>query len=538
MSILRGAAATAFVAALAACSADVPTATPLTAVNRSRASVTMGARRPTLVSNRVKYRDSGLKPASARAGTAALTVLAMLGADGLTTVDVTTASPDATSTGTLASIQLKQLDADGHVQGVINRQPLGVTSDRIVIPGSPRGSKVQVQANVRGIDGYRTDVVSVTESVKFRPDIAVVELSMEPQSVRGGLTVIGALYQELRGDLGAAARCVLYVDGVAVDGAQAIWVDAGSIIGCQFLYRFPSNGVHNVSVAADAVNPGDYDLSNNSRAGTINIVDPAPVPASNQFSWDANVYGTSNLRGTYSGDGWTRNSVTGEGSDYRFTYEYKGQDNFSVDIGGQSPRSLTGPIDVHFTDRVDGTVLHDDGFNALDPASDQRSHFEFGSLSQDCSLLFRTTDVAGEGGTFTMYIGQVIVCSSRDVALGQDLGTWFTYFVQGGRVVYFSDNWSRNFGPDYDNTYAFVGDVDFSFGTYAFGSEYSFQITFADATQQLVAAGAMPIWVREVHDTTPYACTQYLFLSWTVHSCYQSNTTSTVFRAIGVASSP
>jgi hypothetical protein len=538
MSILRIAAAAAVVAALAACSAELPTATPLTAGNRSRARVTTRAGRPTLVSNRVKYRDSGLKPAFARAGTAALTVQALMGLDGLTTVDMTTATPDAASTGLLTNVQLKQFDAQGHVQTVTNRQGIGAASARIVVPGSTHGSRLQVQAIIRAVDGSHIDVIAVNESVKFRPDVGVVAMVMEPQSVRGGLAIIDAYYQELRGDLGANVRCVLYVDGVAVDGAQAVWIDAGGFIGCQFLYRFPSNGVHQVTAAADGVDPGDYDPSNNTRSATITIVDPAPVPASNQFSWDANVSGTSDLRGTYSGDGWARNAVTGEGSDNRFSTEYKGQDAFWVDIGGQSPRSLVGPIDVHFTDRVDGTVLHDDAFNESNPASDQRSHYEFGSYRQDCSLIFRTQDVAGEGGTFTIYVGQVIVCSSRDVALGQDLGTWFTYFAQGGQAVYFSDNFSHSFGPDYENTYAFTGDVEYSYGTYAFGHEYAFQITFTDATQQLVAAGAMPIWTREVSEVQPYTCTDYRYIDWTVHNCLQSNATWTAFRAIGVAPSP
>lgn len=520
-------------AAIIGCGDAVPT-TPLLVHSASRARSVAGGR-PTLFPNHVKYSDAGRKAASARSGNAVLAAEALLGSDGLTTLDVTAGVIGEPPSGTLTHVQIKQFDASGALAQVSNHPAVNSSTARFTLPGRAHGDPVQVQGNIASNEGFGTGVVTVTERVKYRPDISVVEMSMEPQSVRGGLTVIGALYQEMRGDMGARMNCVLRINGVVADRVQAMWVDAGSLVGCQFLQRFAANGVHEVSVSADAVDPGDYDPTNNVRSATITIVDPAPVPSSNQFSWDANLFAAVNRHGTAFGEGWSRNSLTGEGSEYRNFFEWKGQDQFFIDINGQSSRSLSGPIDVTFTDRVDGVVLHDDRFT---PGIDQRSTFESGPFRQDCSLLFRTQEVPGDAAPFLMYVGQLIVCTSRNIEPAQDLGTWFTYFAQGGRALYFSDQFSRSFGPEFENTFMFIGDADYPFGSYALGSEFGFDLRFSDGAQTLVASGLIPIWVRDVHEQKPYSCRDFRFENWTIHHCDQHDMTYRQYRAIGVAPVP
>jgi hypothetical protein len=518
--------------AVSGCVDAIPT-TPIVA-SRATSARLAGLGRPTLVPNHVKYSDAGKRPAKARSGNASLVAEALIGSNGLTTLDVTAGITGEPPSGTLARIQIKEFDANGSLARVSNHSALNGSTSRFTLAGRAHGDELQIRAVITAVDGS-SEVVTVSETVKYRPDIVVTAMSVEPQSVRGALIVIGAQYQEMRGDKGAQMSCVLRVNGVALDRVPEMWVDAGSLVGCQFLYRFPANGVHEVSVSAEGVEPGDYDLSNNTRSAAITIVDPAPVPASNQFSWDANLFAAINRHGTAFGDGWARNSVTGEGSEYRNFFEWKGQDQFFIDMSGQTARSLNGPIDVTFTDRVDDVVLHDDRFI---PGTDQRSTFESGPFRQDCSLLFRTQEVPGDVAPFQMFIGQLIVCTSRNIEPAQELGTWFTYFAQGGHALYFSDQFSRSFGPEFENTFVFVGDVDYLFGTYAVGSTFGFDISFSDGTQTLVASGSIPIWVRDVHEQRPYSCSDSKFENWTFHNCEQHDMTSRQYRAIGVAPVP
>src|SRR5919199_617569 len=53
-----------------------------------------GAKAPKLKPNKEKYRDKGHKPATGRAGSAVLTTRALLGKDGMTSLDVTTGELD------------------------------------------------------------------------------------------------------------------------------------------------------------------------------------------------------------------------------------------------------------------------------------------------------------------------------------------------------------------------------------------------------------------------------------------------------------
>src|SRR5262249_3409393 len=111
------------------------------------------------------------------------------------------------------------------------------------------GSRIQVQANVRGIDGRRTDVVTLTETVKLGPALHV-DLSIPGGAVVGTPVVITATVTETNGQVGTRTDCVLYVDGQPVDRADDIWVDAGDAVSCAFSYTFPRAGTYQVEVRA------------------------------------------------------------------------------------------------------------------------------------------------------------------------------------------------------------------------------------------------------------------------------------------------
>ncbi|MGI9076946.1 MAG: hypothetical protein ACR2G6_06385 [Gemmatimonadaceae bacterium] len=141
-------------------------------------------------------------------------------------------------------------------------------------PSLSRGDQIQVQANIRGIDAKRTDVVTVTASTARRPDIAVVSVTGPEESAPHGAVTFTATVSEINGDVGARSNCVLSIDGADVDQANGIWVDAGGTVSCMFTHVFDAPGTYSVAIAAVGVNPADWDAANNSAARSITVTQP------------------------------------------------------------------------------------------------------------------------------------------------------------------------------------------------------------------------------------------------------------------------
>jgi hypothetical protein len=267
---LTGAAVAAL--ALAAC-ADQPVAlrTPSGVPGANQGS------RPPLVSNAVKYRDAGAKPAVSRSGAASLTVSALLDRAGVTHLDVTsgTAANPGSGAGTLDQVQVKFIPGDSVEPTVQNFHQLGTGHFTYEFAGFTRGVPVQVRAAISGIEPNRTDVVTVSDQVRLAPDPAVTSLDMPYYAPYNTAVTIMATIRELNGDVGARADCVLYVQGVAVDRAPGIWVDAGGTVSCAFRHTFAAAGGHDVAVALENVSPADYDTGNNRLQRWIGIEPPA-----------------------------------------------------------------------------------------------------------------------------------------------------------------------------------------------------------------------------------------------------------------------
>ncbi|HEX2080173.1 MAG TPA: hypothetical protein VHG08_20900 [Longimicrobium sp.] len=199
-----------------------------------------------------KYRDSGAPHATGRSGSARLAARALRGADGVTRLLVTTGSVDdpQRAPGELARVQLKAYAPNGTRLFTQNHQrPTTGGSYEFALAGLPLGTRIEVQANVRGIDRNRTDVVEVTATVVSAPVLAVT-IDPPGQVVAGVPTVVTGTVRETGGDAGSYADCVLYVDGVEVDRINHVWVDAGDAVTCAFTYRF-TPGTHDVEVRLD-----------------------------------------------------------------------------------------------------------------------------------------------------------------------------------------------------------------------------------------------------------------------------------------------
>jgi hypothetical protein len=226
------------------------------------------------VSSSKHYRTSGVGNATGRAGSATMTARALLGKDGNTTVEVTTGALDspATPPGSFSKVQYKPLDSTGNALFAqnFNSVPNAGGYYSFVSPALHRAQQIQVQSNIAGIDN-RNDVVTLVETVKLRPDLAVQGLVLPSSAMLTQPVNISANIVELNGDASATTTCVLAIDGNNVDQANNVYVDAGGNVSCVFEYTFPTTGDHTVQVTAGSVIPADWDTGNNSMSGTITV---------------------------------------------------------------------------------------------------------------------------------------------------------------------------------------------------------------------------------------------------------------------------
>lgn len=243
-STLAGAA---LLVALAACSDQLGSPAAREPQARGAKLLPVGGR---LVSNSVKYRNTGAPHATGRSGSARLEGAALLGTDGVTRLTITTGSLDDPSRapGEIARAQIKVFGTDGTLLFVQNHNKLtGGGTQTFLLHGLSPDARVQVQANVRGIDRNRTDVVTLTGAVMRAPALNV-EVELPPQATTGEPVVVTGVVSEINGDVGTRGNCELWVDGRLVDQAQGIWVDAGDAVTCAFTHRFPGEGSYDVEV--------------------------------------------------------------------------------------------------------------------------------------------------------------------------------------------------------------------------------------------------------------------------------------------------
>ncbi|HEX2122669.1 MAG TPA: hypothetical protein VHL59_13600, partial [Thermoanaerobaculia bacterium] len=201
-----------------------------------------------LHSNAIKYRDAGQKPATGRSGDATIEALALRGKDGMTEVTVT-------SNGSIDKVQLKFHDQ------TLNYAGSGSTfTTRLA--GLGRRTPIDVQANVSDAEPARTGVVSASETVRMRPELAMQYVAAPPHALAGAPVHIVADVGEQWGDVGARTTCVLLQDGIEIDRAENIWIDADRIVACEFATVFPPNsGTVTLQVSLRDTMPADYDTS-------------------------------------------------------------------------------------------------------------------------------------------------------------------------------------------------------------------------------------------------------------------------------------
>lgn len=234
------------------------------------AAMAQGARLQT-VPKSVKYKTAGAKPATGRSGSASLEARVLIAKDHSMLLEAATNGVEAASNpGTITKMQVK-IGAD------FTQNHNGLNAGgywKFTMLEANRATPIQLQAGIKGIDPKRTDVVTVTTPALLRPDIAVDAVNGPAQHSPNTPVTFIATVSEKNGDVAATSNCVLSIAGTVVDTATDVLVDAGGVVSCEFTHTFPTPGDYAVSVAATGVNPGDWDLANNSAETTIKIVNP------------------------------------------------------------------------------------------------------------------------------------------------------------------------------------------------------------------------------------------------------------------------
>ena len=366
-----------------------------------------------------KYRDTGVPHATGRSGSATLSAQAILGSDGVTRLRVTSGSirHPGEARGELAKVQVKVWSPDGEkiLTENVQRPASGATVE-LRFPGIPPGARFQVQANVRGIDRNRTDVVTVTETGRLGAAFRTT-IHLPDHVVVGVPTIITATVREINGQTGGTTACVLYVDGREVDRVNNVWVDAGDEVSCAFTYTFGSAGSHDVRVGLenDSADPGLLPPPPSSE-GVVNAQDPNPTPR-----WTATVMDRT---------------VT---TDSRFDISWWKPDGSHKEYEqstGESPRSQT----VSLTGILDRATTFPLASVQLALSSNVAGTFQTASWS---GLAAAAPDVAGQscvsqtvaeqGGLFTL-------CST---GTGFDGSTTYGYTRFAGTVTYHSRGFNR-----------------------------------------------------------------------------------------------
>lgn len=238
--------------------------------------------------------DRSAKPAKGTAGDLTLRSRFLLGKDGNTQFELSTAPFDigATPLGNISHVELRAIDPS---------RPYGDDDDRgdgddkrgkefrfhkefehlreggyftRTFPGLPHGLNIRVEAKARGATRRDELEAKWVDVVRYRPDLMVTQINAPSSAFVKTTVQVTAPVIEHMGDLGAHADCVLFVDDVQADIAPDMWVDANGSTTCRFAPTFTVAGMHKLTVGVQNVRPGDYDTSNNSLSVQINIINP------------------------------------------------------------------------------------------------------------------------------------------------------------------------------------------------------------------------------------------------------------------------
>ncbi len=471
-------AATLLVAALAACASQDPTALSKLAST----SALPGVQASWHFGNQ-HYRDHGSHESTASSGSAGITAEALFSSDGTTQLAVTSFrnGRPGVNAGTIDRLLIKFFDASGKLLSTQNIKFGGASVFHQAFNGLAPGFTIELQVQVSGLDHAREDVVRLTGlPVVRRPDLAIIGLTLPSIAISGTPTLITATIAELNGGHGATTSCVLNVDGVSVDRADGIWVDAGDVVSCAFTWTFPSTGPHEAQVHLSGTNPMDDNTRNNARAGILNVVAPSSVAGAPAVTFDGSIQS-----GTFASVDSFRTVWTDPTNGFLFLdahdYETQSGSTQSAMLSGVIGSKLTFPLA-----RID--LAQTTG----------------GRLLAQASYTSVPTDNPGNADCIARGVG-----SGVEFYLCSDPGgfTTFTYLRATGTVTYASDQYQKLWnGSSYDIT-PYVANGTSTTGLFAtLGADFTLDVRITDASGSYVTTAVMPLSPYNVNQLQPSIC--------------------------------
>ena len=475
----RALAAATLALAAAACTDQVTAPSPARTAPGAPAATAATIGRPALVPNTTRYRWHGARPATGRSGTAVLTTRALLGRDGTTELELFAGSsldPWWTQReGTITKVQARAVAPDGSALPTVNLNGLDVQGDTTLTFGALKpGSPIHVQASVRGLDGQRTDVVSVTETVRRRPNLAITDVAA-PARVQWGSSVnVVATVAETNGDVGAWSRCVLYAGGQMVDWAWHVWTDAGDAVSCAFTWR-SALGTTELEVRLEDISPRDDDPSDNAATVTVEGVQD------NQMIYSAYASQTESHSRQSSLSRWTYS----DGGGFEWATETQ-QDMLSqaVYLTAWMPVGVSS-VKLEVSESTDGTPVHSTVFDA-------------GPVDQWWGWGCVSGYDGAVGATF-------FLCTGTGY-------TSMTYVRSAGRVTYHSKNYTRTWNATTGEEFVYAYNFSDASGggiLVPFGAEYSLDVRLTDGAETYTAAPVMRIQESRLGHSFPWSCFSY-----------------------------
>lgn len=381
------------------------------------------------IPNSQKYRDSSLPHAHGSDGSASIEARALIGRDRVTTLEVTTGALDTTAPapGNIDKLQLKIGDVTTNYNNLA-----GGGTFALQLTGLARGNTLQVQTNVSGIDPSRTNVITVDETVKRRPDIEVVSVDAPFAVAAGAPATIVATLAEINGDVGARTNCVMRRNSTVLDTASNVWVDAGGMVTCVFHVAFDEPGSYALEVQATDVAPADWATFNNFAFGRM-LVTP-------DTEWSSNV-----SQQTTATRFVTTASDDPEHPDINERTQIDDRINFSAVIPvGFNLNNLS----VQYREYTDGQRIRDEFIGVELPSGKCKANSERSLLMGVCTDGARTIVNAVRTGATTKFLSR----------------GWFRFWV--------GDHY------EYDQ---YVEDDQFTFGTpFRYGATVDLRITMND----------------------------------------------------------
>lgn len=266
--------------------------------------------------NSIKYKDTGVPNAVAVTTVASIEARALLNRNDTTDVEITTGSfeGDAPS-GYVSKVKIGIPTADGVLPVNFNHAESATFSGNIT--GVISGNVVTIDAQVRGLN-QGTDHASAQAKVAKRPDLNVLFVSTPSFPVKGRIARVRTAISEMNGQMGARATARLLIDGVEVDRAENIWVNAGGRVNVTFAPVLDAeDGQHDFTVVVDHVNPRDWDDSNNTlteNRRVYNLIDEF-------YNWTATASESEFDEYDYQKRPWFEQTRTGQGVNQSFRFE-------------------------------------------------------------------------------------------------------------------------------------------------------------------------------------------------------------------------